>query len=347
MLRENDIRRLHWADKTMSLLRQQQLEACEKRLKALPDFGLFDQDDDLRTEELWSCSYDAQEHPRMTHLHTLQELRGKVLSDLPAEAALLSMEEHMLLERLITLDGHAELMDWEESSAAESLVRRMWCSITHRENRFMLHMPKELLLPLTMVLSTRQHEEIRERLMRHDAVIRALLYIGGLLHYEEPLYHLMADVLQDTYAANPDLAMRYLRIAYDYAYDRDGEMLVLHPGLADPEQLIPAQPLRKDVKMELDEEFMRGAMEGLLPEEQPLFDRMYGLLIGATRPEITEEGAVEDLRMLAKQGVSLAEMQEVLDTMLTIQPTSDMRKAVADIHAQTPKWGELQTNMLQ
>ena len=84
-----------------------------------------------------------------------------------------------------------------------------------------------------------------------------------------------------------------------------------------------------------------------MPEERPLFDRMYGLLVGSTRPEITEEGAVEDLRMLAKQGVSLPEMQEVLTSLLTTQPTQEMLDAVAALHRHTPRWGTLRTNDLQ
>ena len=43
--------------------------------------------------------------------------------------------------------------------------------------------------------------------------------------------------------------------------------------------------------------------------------------------------------MLAKQGVSLVEMQEVLGTLLSVQPTEEMRQAVTLVHAQTPRWG--------
>ena len=347
LLREANVKRLHWADKTMSLLRQQQLEACEKRLTALPDFNLYTYDDSLRVEELWQVSFDGQEHPRMSRLHTTQELRALVLTRLPAEAALLTVEEHHLVERLLTLAGEAELLDWEEMSAAESLVRRMWCSITHEENRFVLHMPHALLTPLTMVLSSRKHEELRVRLMHHDAVIRALLYIGGLLHYEEPLYHLLEDVLEGGGEGERTLAMRYLRSAYDYTYDQDGEMLLLHPGLAEPEQLLGCTAPREGISIDLDEETIRGAMEGLMPEERLLFEQLYGLLLGATRPEIIEEEAVEDLRMLAKQGVPLAVMQEVLSTMLTIQPTQEMLAAVADLHRLTPRWGDMRMTSLQ
>ena len=347
MLRETNVQRLHWADKTMSVIRQEQLEACEKRLSALPKVTVFDLSDDLLTEDIWQCSYDAQEHPQMDKLHTYKELRAQVLGRLAAEAALLSVEEHLLVERLISLNGTAELIDWEETTAAESLVRRLWCTISRRSNRTVVHMPEALLTPLTLTMSTHQHQEIRDRLMRHDAVIRGMLYIGGLLHYEEPLYHLMADVLKDSYASDLSLAMRYLRVAYDYTHDRNGDMLLLHPGLADPEHLLRQHPPAQEFSMELSEDTMRGAVDGILPEEEPLFDRLYGLFVGATRPELTPEGAAEDMLMLAKQGVSLKEMQEVLGTLLSIQPTEDMRRAVALVHAQTPQWCMMRTALAQ
>ena len=145
MLRETNVQRLHWADKTMSVLRQEQLEACEKRISALPPVTIFDLTDDLHIEEIWQCSYDVQEHPRMEKLHTRKELRAQVLGRLAAEAALLSIEEHLLAERLITLGGTAELIEWEETTAAESLVRRLWCTISRRNNRIIVHMPMRCL----------------------------------------------------------------------------------------------------------------------------------------------------------------------------------------------------------
>ncbi len=347
MLRETNVQRLHWADKTMSVIRQEQLVACEKRLSALPPVTVFDLTDDLHTEEIWRCSYDAQEHPRMERLHTYKDLRGQILGRLATEAALLSFEEHLLAERLITLGGTAELIDWEETSAAESLARRLWCTITRDCGRTVVHMPEALLTPLTLALGSHAHQEIRERLLRHDSVIRAMLYIGGLLHYEEPLRHLMRDVLQDTYACDLTLAQRYLRAAYDYAYDAYGDMLLLHPGLADPDHLMAMRLPAQEFALELSEDTMRGAVEGLLPEEESMFDRLYGLFLGATRPELTPEGAAEDLLMLAKQGVSLAEMQEVLGTLLSVQPTQEMRAAVTLLHAHTPRWGMMRAESAQ
>ena len=346
MLRETNVQRLHWADKTMSVIRQEQLEACEKRLAALPQKTVFELANDISIEDIWQCSYDAQEHPRLDKLHTRKELRAKILSTLAAEAALLSAEEHQLVDRLITLGGTAQLIDWEETGAAESLVRRLWCTISRSGGHTTLHMPGALLTPLTLAVTSHAHQELRENLMRHDSVIRGMLYISGLLHYEEPLYHLMTDVLKDTYACDLTLALRYLRASYDYTYDRNGDMLLLHPGLAEPERLM-ALRTPSEFTLELSEETMRGAVEGMLPEEEPLFERLYGLFLGATRPELTPDGAAEDLLMLAKQGVSLGEMQEVLSTLLSVQPTAEMRAAVTLVHAQTPRWGMMRTAIIQ
>lgn len=347
MLREANIHTLTWADKTMSVLKERQLEACENRLSLLPPFGLFDGCDDQKVETLWQCSYDAQEHPAQGRLHTVKQLQCQVLLSLPMEAALLSIEEHMLLERLVVLDGRAELMEWEETRGAEGLVRRLWCTLERRDDAIIVRLPKELLFPLTAILASEAHTEIRERLMRFESAIRGLLYIGGLLHYAEPLRHLSHDVLCGALGERSSLAMRYLRNTFDYCYDERGDMLLLHPGLAEPERMIGSGLVMTQSSFELDEATLRGAMDGILPEERSLFDRMYGLLCGAVRPEITEEEAVEDLRMLAKQGVSLDEMNEVLSSLLTVQPTPAMVEGVRQIHRHTPRWGTISSGYVQ
>ena len=339
MLREGNVQSLHWADKTMSVMRERQLEACEDRLAAYPAYGLFDGCDDAHAEELWRLSYDAQEHPVTMRLHTVALLRRQVLEQLGAEAALLSVAEHQLVERLLVLDGTAELLDMEESGPAESLVRRMWCRLEWREEeRLFLHLAKPLMAPLISLMGSQQHVEMRERVIRFDATIRGLMYIGGFLHYEEPMSHLMHDVVQHMPLVNNQLAMRFFRASYDYTYDDQGDMILLHPGLAEPERVMRPFRVRRGGEMQLDQATFLGAVGGLLPEEIPSCRQMLGLLHGAVRPEITEEEAVEDLRMLAKQGVSLAEMNEVLGTLLTVQPTPAMREGVRAISLQTPRW---------
>ena len=172
MQRESNVQTLNWADKTMSVLRLQQLEACEKRLSACLSFGLFSDCDDVRVEELWETSYEAGEQGVLTELHTTEGLQQRVLAQLPQEAALLSVEEHLLVERMLLFDGEAELLDVEEAAAAESLLARMWCYLRKEDDRFILCLPEALREPLLTAMESPAHEKTRERLFRYDATIR-------------------------------------------------------------------------------------------------------------------------------------------------------------------------------
>lgn len=346
MLREINVQTLNWSDKTMSVLRTRQLEACEERLKALPDFGLFSGCTQENVEQLWRLSFDAQEHPFCTHLHTPEELVSQVMIRLPAEALLLSTQENMLLERLLALGGTAALMDWDEMDAAESLVRRLWCTLRKEEDHILLHLPEEMQTPLLLTTTSRAHQELRDAMDAYTAKIQGLLYLCGVLRIDTPLT-MLHDVLHGTYADNQALAMRYLRTAYDCTYNSQGEMLLLHPGLADPERLMRQQPISPEMALQMDERVLQQASMGLLQEEMPQYDMMAGLLQDAVRPELTVEEAVEDLRMLAKQGVSEQEMDEVLSSLLLMQPTAIMRNGAKLLLQMTPRWGTKYSGMVQ
>ena len=82
------------------------------------------------------------------------------------------------------------------------------------------------------------------------------------------------------------------------------------PALPTLTALIAMIGLEGDITLTLNEETLAGGMNGILPEEEPLHDAMRTALEGSTRPEWDAEEAAEDLRILAKQGVSLAEMGE-------------------------------------
>lgn len=344
MQRESNVQTLNWADKTMSVLRLQQLEACEKRLSAYLGFGLFSGCDDAHVEELWATSYEAGEQKDHNMLHTVEGLQNRVLAQLPREAALLSVQEHMLVERMLLFDGEAELMDVEEAAAAESLLARMWCYLRQEEDRFILCLPRALWQPLRRELEDPEHDKTRQLVFRFDATIRGLLYISGFLHFGQPLRHLLTDVLNgDT--SQTHLGMRFLRASYDYFYDEQGAMVLLHPGLAEPERLIH-EVRHAELTFEMNETILIGAINGAFPEEIPLTQMMQGLLRGAVRPEITLEEAVEDLRMLAKQGVSLEEMNEVLSSLLLVLPTPAMLEGVRMIYQQTPRWALMKSAVM-
>ena len=115
-------------------------------------------------------------------------------------------------------------------------------------------------------------------------------------------------------------------------------MLLLHPGLADPEHLLKTLSQMPPAEINLTKEMMLGGMNGILPEEVASCEAMRGALAGAVRPEYGEEEALEDLRMMAKQGAALSEMREVLESMLCVLPTPRMMDALQQLHLQTVRW---------
>lgn len=98
--------------------------------------------------------------------------------------------------------------------------------------------------------------------------------------------------------------------------------------------------------LELSQEMVAGGMKGILPEEEPLHEAMCGALNGALRPEYEMAEAAEDLRMLAKQGVSLKEMESVMASMLSMLPTENMKSALESLYLCTPHWMGLKAELM-
>ena len=348
MLRENNAPSLHWMDKTMSVMRERRMEACESRLSDYPSYDLFEGCDDEHAEELWSLSFYAQEHPLQTCLHDVKTMQEQVLGQLREEANLLSWREHQLVEQMILHHGEVELLDTTDGEPAESLVQRLWCHLRWQgEDQLFLCLPQKLMVLLGNFFATPEHDAVRERLMRCEAVIRAMLYMDGCMDVHEPMQHLLQDVVESETGLYQLLSRRFLRVSFDYTYDKHGEMVLIHPGLAEPERVKDASSLRTSDAMQVDQMTMLGAMTGLLPQEMPLHFQLLGLLHGAVRPEITEEEAAEDLRMLAKQNVGLPEMNEVLASLLMVQPTQEMLACVQAVQRQTPRWCGMTTAVVQ
>ena len=251
MLREFDLQRMHWADKTQSMLHQRQMEACETRLLSYPTESIFTLQDERETECWWQCSYDAEESPKSPVLHTLREMRANVLARLPVEAALLTETEHALIVRLILCEGQARIDGWQELSAAESLLRRLWCTLEVDEQDVLLHLPRELMIPLSLILREQRHQELRSRLLFFDTDTKAALYLSGMLSAKQALSRLYESVLRQQVvihlgcqsgekfrffdAARPCRQHRYLFAAVEHA------VACAAPAYAAPQQLFFAR----------------------------------------------------------------------------------------------------------
>jgi hypothetical protein len=152
----------------------------------------------------------------------------------------------------------------------------------------------------------------------------------------------MESLLKDTFVAGRrDLFERFLRVGYDYVYDHSGKLLLIHPGLAEPERMMDY------ACAEMDPETLSSASDSVGDVESPLYEQMLSLLLDVTRPEIAPEDAVEDLILLAKQEAPYADMEEVLSSLLICQVTPDMRRALQEISNRVPRWLTLGTSRVQ
>ena len=348
MLRQVNTRPLHWADKTMSVLRADLLEACEKDLAGLPSRCLFDTDcSNAEAETLYDLSYFAEEDrkaagrkPRPS-LHTVEQLRNRVLHQFVQETALLSVEEHDLLVRAVLFGGRTPLTDWNELLPARALARRLWCRVEGRGENSVLVLPRQLSASALLLLAGDSHKQVRAIVEQVHESIDNTLYLLGAAQAAGPARH-MASLLKDTFAADcPELVNRFLLAGYDYVYDRKGNLLLIHPGLADPEKMMNISCT------EINPEALSSANNSINDLESPLYETMLGLLLNVTRPEITPEDAVEDLIILAKQEVPWKDMLEVLGSLIICQPTAEMCSALRDISDRVPRWLSLSTSRVQ
>ena len=350
MLRRENTHSLHWTDKTLSMLRATQLEACEKELAGLPSRCLFDDDcTDADAELFFEHSFYArEEHPVV--LHTIESLRATVLENFPAEIALLSMDEHELIVKLCLAGGRMPLRNWTDVAPAASLVRRLWCKVRGQGEGMTLLLPNTLWISAMLLLAGEAHQKVREMVEDVNNTIEDSLYLLGASPIRAPIQHL-CFLLQGTFLADqPAIASamvsRLIHSAYDYIITRDGQTLLIHPGFAEPDHLSPAG-FQETGLYAMDGEMLASALESMDAIEEPLYLRMEGLLDGALRPEAALEDAVQDLVLLAKQDVSMKDMEDVLKSQLIQQPTPEMQRALRDIHDLTPRWLSLRSSRVQ
>ena len=332
----------------MSVMRADLLEACEKDLAGFPACCLFDPGcGNVDAEALYELSYYADEDRRAAggklrpSLHTVEQLRNRVLHLFAQETALLSVEEHDLLVRVVLFGGRTPLADWNELLPARGLVRRLWCRVEGQREGTVLVMPHQLCASALLLLAGDSHRHVRELVEQVHESIDNTLYLLGAARAAGPVRHMNA-LLKDTFAAGcPELIDRFLLSGYDCVYDRDGSLLLIHPGLAEPERMMGIS------SMDVNPDALNSASDSINDLESPLYERMLALMMDVTRPEITPEDAVEDLMILAKQEVPFSDMLEVLSTLLICQPTAEMRAALRDISDRVPRWLSLSTSQVQ
>lgn len=335
MLRMYTATEERWCEKTMSVLREQQREACQERLSHWPRKSVFSPLYDDEYREILSRSYFMQEE---RGIPSREEICDTLLLRAPVEAMYLSPAEDALCKRMLTSPDRAAICEWEDISAAESLVKRLWCVLRIEDDTATISLGEPLCSALMEAMLSEDYQKARAALFSFDATLHGLLYLSGFLYAEVPKKHFIADHMASQGGIADSLITRYLRAAFDYTQCVGGEILLVHPGLAEPERLFRSLSGIEVPESHLTREMMLGGMNGILPEEIASAEAMRGALTDAVRPEYDQEEALEDLRMMAKQGAAYSEMREVLESMLCVLPTPRMLSALKQLHMQAVRW---------
>ncbi len=332
-----------WMDRTLSVLRSSRLEACGKELAGLGGCGLFDAETtDTDAERLFEQSYYASED-REVRLHTIEELRMRVLSQFPAEMGLLNQDEFSLLLKLALFGGEMPILDWNDVIPARSLVYRMWCRMRPERGTW-IRMPRQLCVSALLMLASEELKKVRETVESVIETADNTLYLAGMMP-AEIVTRDMGFQLQGSLAADkPELYTRLMKSSFETVWSREGKLMLVHPGLAEPDLLIRE---KSGIGLGVDQSSMEELYGSLMDVEDPLYDNLMSLVQGLCRQETTEEDAVEDLILLAKQNAPVAEMREVLASRLICLPTEEMVSVLREMYDRIPRWHSLNMERLQ
>ena len=326
-----------WDERTMSALNSERLEACEKKLAGLPSVCIFDSDcSDDAAEKLYAFSYYFAEDQK-PELHTAISLRSRVLQNFPSEIHLLSQEEHDLLIKMILVGGSFLLASQEDLIPAESLIRRMFCKLDMTSSPFRLSMPHQLCTAGLLLIAADSHKEYRSVCENILDTVDNSLYLYGIVQMDTVLKHISKAFEKTVLSGRNNLFRRIIYASYRSTFDRNGKMLLIHPGLFDPGRAIIQREKMISLTM-ADPDELSAAYRDLEDLEEPLYSRMLNAIQDSVRPDTSPEDTVEDLIILSKQDVPISGLREVLSARLYCHMTDEMISALRDLHDRIPRW---------
>lgn len=344
MFHEPALKNTPWADNTYSQLHDRQLKSAFKRLCGYPKGTIFDLQGDISADAYWDISYDAQEHPEEKCLHSAKDLRTRVMLRLPQECQLLSSAEEELVTEMIQKRTNRMPVMLDDLPACESLVRRMWAHVEMKGLNIILCLPDEVFLALSHTMKTEQADRIIMRMSLLSATIAGYLYLSGTMVLNEAMSLFKTQVLLDEpFVVDQHLLMRYFMADFDYIYDSSGHMVLVHPGLAHPQDFLSSNPT---MRPEPDSELVAWASENLLPQESDLCLRLMNLMKSEMSTEEAFQAAL-DIRLLIKQDAPVDEIHNALRNLLSMAPSEAIMDVFNDMLSHTPRWTTQTSALLQ
>ena len=336
-----------WRERTLSVLDAQRDESCIRQLTQACDRGsIFGRGSARTWQEAYEGSYLALEN-QSPEGPGAEALRRAVKNSLSKELPLISIREEMLLQRLIIFGGSFPVIDPDEYPAALSLVRRLWCTVRQvNQGTFMISLHESLGGRIASIMQTPEYHERRQNLFTLSATLHSLLYLSGFYFAQTMIGQLMREH-QDVFSEKEKLyLMRFLMVEFDYLWNGQRELVLLHPGLCCPEEVISAMSGLSFQEPHFTHQMILDGMREMLQEERPAVDALRAELEGALQPEYSAEDTVNELKLLVKQGAGFEDLRAILADQMATAFHPGILAALRRLEAETVRWAGVSHGVL-
>ena len=323
---------------TLSRMKENRFDEIRARLSSLSGSSIYGRGASQHWTQVYEYSYLNAEKAGEPW-PKLQTLRAGIKKQIRLEYPLITEIEEAVLKRVIAFGGYSPLFSDDELTAADSLVKRFWCScIVHDSGQISLHVPEALAPTLIVVMTDAAVRADRNKMYALNATLRSMVYLHGMLYAEPAITHLSQHILGIENASEKKLIYRYLKAEFDYCVDRQGNLVLIHPGLIHPERMISSISNAKYQATDFSREMVIGGMNELLREEYAAEDILKSELGFVLQPGYNAGTMVNDVKFLIKQGATHEQLSALISDKLAVQMTPRLENALKRAEMDTVRW---------
>ena len=286
--------------------------------------------------QVYAYSYDYMECQAWP---SAAQARAAVKKRLPSELPVITEQEESLLRRVILFGGTTPLFSDDEIFTADSLVRRLWCScVLNNDGQLLLKLADVLLKPIVECVSDEQYHLKRTKIYALSATLHSMVYLYGLLYTEPAITHLNENLFEKDTAENRRLLKRFMMAEFDYSRDSQGNLILLHSGLAYPERIAASVSNAQYQATDYTREMIIGGMSELLREEEAAAGILRSELSYALQPGYNPTVMANDIKILIKQGATHEQLYDLIRDKLAVRMTPRLENALIRAEKETVRW---------
>ena len=322
----------------MSRIRESEIEALRIRLSCCKGESIFGKGSSQAWMKAYQSSYEYSEHPG-AEWPKLTEIRSRVKNQLTAELPLITEREEALLRRILLFGGASPLFSDDEMPAADSLIRRLWCSCITRDNgQLIIRLADVLLKPVLMILVGDDYSETRKKVYALSATLHSMVYLHGMLYAEPIISHMLDRLLTKRDNQSINILYRYLKAEFDYCFDSQGNLVLMHAGLIHPERMLASISHARYQAADYTKEMIIGGISELLKEEAAAENILKSELGFALQPGYNAGMMVNDIKFLIKQGATHDQLSALVSDKLAVRMTPSIENALKRVETDTVRW---------